>query len=104
MDIEFAEYESMDGLSTDFPAGKGHELPIGQLMVEIHLFEDDGRGKIDAKAYLEWWERLEARGLRPVWTEPNLIAVTTNNNGNHDPNMAEYTLINVHDKRNVLLQ
>ena len=100
MDIEFAEYESMDGLSQDFAADKGHELPIGQLMIEIHLFP----GRIDSKTYLQWWERLEVRGLRPAWTEPNLLAVTMNVNGDKDPNMAEYTMINVLDKRNVLLQ
>ncbi|KAJ9142279.1 hypothetical protein NKR19_g7271 [Coniochaeta hoffmannii] len=100
MDIEFAEFEAMDGLSADFPADKGYELPIGQLMIEIHLFKD----RMNSKKYLEWWERLESRGLRPAWTEPNLIAVTMNANGDKDPNMAEYTMINVHDKRNVILQ
>lgn len=99
MDIEFAEFESMDGLSRDFPFDQGHELPIGQLLVEIHLFRD----QIGSQTYLEWWERLESRGLRPVWTEPNLLAVTMNINGDKEPNMAEYSLINVHDKRNVLL-
>lgn len=99
MDIEFAEFEGMDGLSRDFPVESGYELPIGQLMVEIHLFN----GRIDAKTYLQWWERLEARGLRPVWTEPNLLAVTLNINGDKNPNMAEYTLINVHDKRSLLI-
>jgi hypothetical protein len=96
MDIEFAEFEAMDGLSRDFPADKGYELPIGQLMIEIHLF----KGRMDSKKYLDWWERLEVRGLRPAWTEPNLIAVTMNANGDKDPNMAEYTMINVQDKRN----
>jgi hypothetical protein len=100
MDIEFAEFESLDALSTDFPAEQGYDLPIGQLMIEIHLFA----GKIDSKQYLDWWERLEARGLRPAWTEPNLIAVTMNNNGDKNPNMAEYTMINVHDRRSILLQ
>lgn len=100
MDIEFAEFEALDGLSDDFPASQGYELPIGQLMIEIHLF----KGRIDSKAYLQWWERLEVRGLRPAWTEPNLIAVTMNANGDKDPNMAEYTLINVMDKRSVILQ
>lgn len=100
MDIEFAEFESMDGLRRDFPLPEGNELPIGQLMIEIHLFKN----KISAKKYLQWWEALEARGLRPAWTEPNLLAVTMNVNGDKDPNMAEYTLINVHDKRSVLLQ
>jgi hypothetical protein len=41
--------------------------------------------------------------MRPSWTEPNLLAVTLNNNGDHNPNMAEYTLINVKDRRSILL-
>lgn len=41
--------------------------------------------------------------MRPVWTEPNMLAVTLNNNGDHKPNMAEYTLINVHDPKNIVL-
>ncbi|OHW90933.1 hypothetical protein CSPAE12_10474 [Colletotrichum incanum] len=93
MDIEGAEYEAMDGLSRDFP---DEELPIGQLMVEVHLGESKS-----AKAFLDWWERLEKRGLRPAWTEPNLIAVTVSVCGK-DPCMAEYSLINVRNSNNVL--
>ncbi|KAH8899186.1 hypothetical protein GQ53DRAFT_801783 [Thozetella sp. PMI_491] len=98
MDIEFAEFEAMDGLSYDFPASRGMELPIGQLLVEIHLFG----GRITTEEYLDWWERLEARGLRPAWAEPNLLAVTLNNNGDKNPNMAEYVLINVRDSRSAI--
>ena len=97
MDIEFAEFEAMDGLSRDFPAAEGFELPIGQLMVEIHFFEG-----MDSKGYLEWWERLEARGLRPTWTEPNLLAVTLNFDGRSSPLLAEYTLVNVRDRRSIV--
>ncbi|KAG7121618.1 hypothetical protein HYQ45_014452 [Verticillium longisporum] len=97
MDIEFAEFEAMDGLSDDFPLAQGLELPIGQLMVEIHFFNG-----FTSKNYLDWWERLEARGLRPTWTEPNLLAVTLNLAGDKDPILAEYTLINAHDKRNII--
>ncbi len=50
MDIEFAEYAALDALSQAFPAGTGQELPIGQLMIEIHLFP----GRITAQEYLEW--------------------------------------------------
>jgi hypothetical protein len=50
MDIEFAEFDSMDGLSRDFPLAEGIDLPIGQLMIEIHLFNH----KINAKKYLQW--------------------------------------------------
>lgn len=50
MDIEFAEFESMDGLSRDFPAEAGLDLPIGQFLVEIHLFS----GRQTSKGYLDW--------------------------------------------------
>ncbi len=49
MDIEFAEFEAMDGLSADFPIDAGMELPVGQLMVEIHLFAQQ-----TAAGYLKW--------------------------------------------------
>lgn len=97
MDIEFAEFAAMDGLSGDFPIAEGLDLPIGQLMVEIHFFNG-----FTSKNYLDWWERLEARGLRPTWTEPNLLAVTLNLQGGKDPILAEYTMINAHDRRNVI--
>ncbi|KAK1996485.1 hypothetical protein LX36DRAFT_580241 [Colletotrichum falcatum] len=95
MDIEFDEFLAMEGLHRDFPITAG-ELPIGQLMVKIHFFHG-----LTAFHYLDWWGRLESRGLRPTWTEPNLLAITLNL-GNKDPLLAEYTLINVHDSKNVL--
>ncbi|OLN92798.1 hypothetical protein CCHL11_06696 [Colletotrichum chlorophyti] len=96
MDIEFAEFEAMDGFGEDFPLSLGEELPIGQLMIEIHFFNG-----MTVDRFLDWWERLESRGLRPAWTEPNLLAVTINL-ANKDPILAEYTMINVHDSRSVL--
>lgn len=51
MDIEFAEFEAMDGLNRDFPAEQGLEFPIGQFMVEAHFFNG-----LDAKTYLQWYE------------------------------------------------
>ncbi|KLU87815.1 hypothetical protein MAPG_06808 [Magnaporthiopsis poae ATCC 64411] len=98
MDIEFFEYETMDGLDRDFSLAAGHEFPVGQFMVELHLLNG-----ITAKTFLEWWERLEGRGMRPTWTEPNLLGVTLGIGGNKDPNLAEYTMINVHDRRSVVL-
>ena len=50
MDIEFAEFEAMDGLLRDFPTTAGKELPIGQLMIEIHLFP----GRVTAEEYIDW--------------------------------------------------
>jgi hypothetical protein len=97
MDIEFAEFEAMDGFLSDFAESGGFDLPVGQVMIEIHFFNGQ-----TAAGYLAWWERLEARGLRPTWTEPNLLAVTLGL-GNKDPLLAEYTFLNVKDKRNVVL-
>lgn len=51
MDIDFVEFEAMDGLSRDFPAESGMELPIGQFMVEIHLTN----GATSAAEYLKWY-------------------------------------------------
>lgn len=97
MDIEVAEFDALDGLHRDFSAA-GEELPIGQLMVEIHLFPTSG---LTSKIFLDWWERLESRGLRATWTEPNLLAVTLSAS-NKDPIMAEYTMVNVQDMKNIL--
>ncbi|KAK2061435.1 hypothetical protein LY76DRAFT_507806 [Colletotrichum caudatum] len=95
INIEFAEFQAVERLHKDFPITAG-ELPIGQLMVKVHLF-----GGLDAFKYLDWWQRLESRGLRPTWTEPNLVAVTQSL-GDGDPLLAEYTMINVHDSKSVL--
>lgn len=97
MDIEGFEFDSMDSLTRLFDR-KGEPLPIGQLQVEIHI-----ETHIDGlTSMMKWWEKLEAGGLRPVWTEPNLLQVTL---GLDDgmPRYAEYTFINVKNKRNVLL-
>lgn len=49
MDIEFAEFEVMNSLDRDFPLDKDLELPVGQIMIEIHLFNG-----LTAGQYLEW--------------------------------------------------
>ena len=94
MDIEFFEFESMDSF-TDFHAGK--ELPIGQFMVEVHMFNGQ-----TSEGYLKWFEKLEAHGMRPTWVEYNLVAVTVNVEGNKMPNMAEYVFVNAKDSRSML--
>lgn len=103
LDIEYAEFEVLESLGgrevTTESESSVSPIPIGQILVEIHLFND-----IKAEGFLAWWECLEARGLRPAWTEPNLLAVTLNNDGKKNPNMAEYTLLNVHDDKNVIFR
>lgn len=74
MDIEQYEFTAMDKLIQDFA---GEPLPIGQLLVEIHLMGlSDDLNRPNFPEFLQWWETLEACGLRPVWTELNLLAVT----------------------------
>lgn len=74
MDIEQYEFNAMDKFMQDFA---GQPLPIGQFLVEIHLMGlADELHRPDFPEFMQWWERLEACGLRPVWTELNLLTVT----------------------------
>ncbi|KAI5807892.1 methyltransferase domain-containing protein [Peziza echinospora] len=86
IDIEFAEFSSLDAFMNDFAR---KELPVGQILIEIHLFKD----RITPKEFLDWWEKLENHGFRPVWTEPNLLYVTQHISDGM-PRLSEYTLIN----------
>ena len=52
---------------------QGGPLPIGQVMIELHLVDDMNVG---FKRLHDWWERLESFGMRPVWMEVNLMAIT----------------------------
>lgn len=68
------EFSAMDTFLQDFA---GQILPIGQFLVEIHLMNlQDQLHRPNFPEVLAWWERLEGSGLRPVWTELNLLAVT----------------------------
>ena len=51
IDIEWAEYKALTRLSHDFPAVSGMEFPIGQMMIEIHLFMD---GSMSSGEFLKW--------------------------------------------------
>jgi hypothetical protein len=70
IDIEGAEFDTLEALMSAY----AHEssLPFGQLQIEIHA-RDSEYAKFPK--FLEWWEKLEAAGLRPFWTEPNLVYV-----------------------------
>ena len=84
IDIEGYEFEALDAFLDAFipapeyearhphaPAGDLPVLPVGQLQLEIHARDDAG----DFKRFRKWWERLENAGLRPFWTEPNLVYI-----------------------------
>ncbi|PSN66440.1 hypothetical protein BS50DRAFT_495417, partial [Corynespora cassiicola Philippines] len=94
MDIEGAEFDALEAFMNNYD---GQQLPVGQILIEIHLFE----GVTSVHKVTKWWERLEKFGLRPVWAEPNLLAVTY---GGVFPCCTEYVFINTNDKKNILWQ
>jgi hypothetical protein len=71
IDIEGGEFDALTAF-LDQRARDGLDLlPIGQLQIEIHARE--GHERFDY--FARWWESLEAAGLRPFWTEPNMVYV-----------------------------
>lgn len=100
IDIEGSEYAAFDAFMDSFEAAGASTLPIGQVMIEIHIMEGSG---IDFERFSKWWERLESFGMRPTWLEVNLLAVTLGQ-GKTDPRCVEYVWINSKDEKNILLQ
>ncbi|KAJ2934975.1 hypothetical protein H1R20_g2123, partial [Candolleomyces eurysporus] len=84
IDIEGWEFETLTTLIKPY-INSGLPLPFGQLQLEIHIW------KKSFAQFLSWWEMLEAAGLRPFWTEPNLVY----QNYNTKPELAEYSFLNV---------
>jgi hypothetical protein len=70
IDIEGGEFDALTAF-LDQRARDGLDLPIGRLQIEIHARE--GHERFDY--FARWWESLEAAGLRPFWTEPNMVYV-----------------------------
>lgn len=93
IDIEGAEF---DTLSTFLRAHKSSgSLPIGQLQLELHAWDDYGNFPF----FHDWWVSLEEGGLRPFWTEANLVYVNYNEGGK--PRLAEVG--NSHMKNSTLV-
>jgi hypothetical protein len=90
IDIEGWEFETLTTLIESYRAA-GRPLPFGQLQLEIHIWNKK------FPEYLEWWETLEEAGLRPFWTEPNLVYQNYNKRtGTAD--LAEYSFLNIKGK------
>lgn len=70
VDIEGNEFDS---LSTFIDSFHGEPLPFGQLQLEVHVYQEGSWGNF--RKFLNWWEKLEAAGLRPFFSEPNLVYV-----------------------------
>lgn len=94
IDIEGYEFPALRSL-IEYSKKHNQPLPFGQLQLEIHADRMPGvkDDKKMFKEFLEWWESLEEAGLRPFWTEPNLIFV--NINLGTQPALAEYSFINI---------
>ncbi|KAF5336145.1 hypothetical protein D9611_006196 [Ephemerocybe angulata] len=87
IDIEGWEFDTLTTLIKPY-VDSGEPLPFGQLQLEVHLWNKS------FPQFLEWWEMLEAAGLRPFWTEPNLVYQTYNKKtGTAD--LAEYSFLNL---------
>jgi hypothetical protein len=97
IDIEGAEYTALDSFMDAWE--KEGILPIGQVMIELHLVDDH---TVHFERFLKWWERLEGFGMRPTWFEPNLLGVTLSDKKT-DPRCVEYVWVNARDQRSVLL-
>lgn len=91
VDIEDSEYATLTSIMEDFDV-----LPFSQLQIELHV--DTKHTTFDN--FLTWWERLEAKGLRPFWTEVNLHPAI------HYPTpwASEYCFINTRGEKNTLLR
>lgn len=111
IDIEGSEYDALDTVMDAFEptrsaSGQGI-LPVGQIMIELHLGDGisldgtSGGAYMDFPRFLAWWERLEKMGMRPVWMEINLLAVTLVR-AKSDPRCTEFVWVNAKDERNVL--
>lgn len=99
IDIEGGEYTALDSFM-DAVERTGGKMPVGQVMIELHLVDDM---HVNFERFTKWWERLEGFGMRPVWLEINLLAVTLGD-GKTDPRCVEYVWVNAKDEKSILLQ
>ena len=96
IDIEGSEYTALDSFMNSCDAAG--IMPVGQIMIELHLVDDQ---HVNFDRFTKWWERLEAFGLRPAWLEINLLAVTLGQ-GKTDPRCVEYVWVNAKDQNSIL--
>ncbi|KAH9069679.1 hypothetical protein EDB83DRAFT_384626 [Lactarius deliciosus] len=89
IDIEGGEFDALTAFLGARAAAEGDVLPVGQLQLEIHARE----GHENFEYFARWWAALEAAGLRPFWTEPNLVYINLVRGVR--PELAEYSFINI---------
>ncbi|KAF8498837.1 methyltransferase domain-containing protein [Hysterangium stoloniferum] len=99
IDIEGGEFDVLTDLISHYNnLTPPQPLPFGQLQLEIHVREEWGK---DLAKLLKWWEALEESGLRPFWTEPNLIYLNLFRE-NQPPMLSEYSFINIRGEHELI--
>ncbi|KZS98537.1 hypothetical protein SISNIDRAFT_448803 [Sistotremastrum niveocremeum HHB9708] len=93
IDIEAWEFDTLTSLIQAYHS-QNLPLPFGQLQLEIHAWHKS------FPEYLQFWEGLEKMGLRPFWTEPNLVY--QNYNRGEAAALAEYSFINIMGNHDLL--
>jgi hypothetical protein len=91
IDIEGSEYGDLDTFMDNCEAAG--VMPVGQIMIELHLVDDQ---HVNFDRFTKWWERLEGFGMRQTWLEVNLLAVTLGKSKT-DPRCVEYVWVNYKD-------
>ena len=69
IDVEGAEFDALTAFLKAF--ADADVLPIGQLQLEIHA----SANRANFEYFNRWWAALEAAGLRPFYSDPNLVSV-----------------------------
>ncbi|KAG0040726.1 hypothetical protein BGZ82_010544 [Podila clonocystis] len=93
VDIEGSEYDTFAAIMDDFP----DVLPFSQLQLELHV----DTNHVTFPNFLNFWERLEDKGVYPWWTEINLNPVFSGMR----PWASEYCFINTRGgSKNLLIQ
>jgi len=93
VDIEGSEFDTLSAIITEYQR-LNKPLPFGQMQIEIHAWAHTFVN------FSKWWALLEAAGLRPFWTEPNLVYL--NNFRGNAPTLAEYSFINTRGNHDII--
>lgn len=72
VDIEGGEFDALAAFLKPFVGASAPVLPVGQLEIEIHAWNERG----DFAPFYSWWLLMEKAGLRPFFTEPNIVHVS----------------------------
>ncbi|KAI0088054.1 methyltransferase domain-containing protein [Irpex rosettiformis] len=92
IDVEESEFDSLSTFVDHFvpsQAGSDATVPVGQMQLEIHAWGPHAT----FPTFKRWWENLERAGLRPFWTEPNLVYLQIMRGSL--PDLAEYSFMNI---------